>query len=181
MSIDAAAMRLWDGIAVTPVKVATTTPSVDVEAVAKHEAQMLAKVRREVRKVKRQTNTLVRQLRHRETPDGQVVPRDATPYRTRQHARTHTRPVGWNKGTGNGARNPQPLASVATPDAHSVGFGHIMAVEYTRTVERQRSKTQALADKTERRRLKRIRRSEARGVQTANPTLQVTPIASHWA
>ena len=179
MSIDAASMLAYDNVATAKV-VATSVPTTDIDAEAAKEAKLLAGVRRQTRKDTRRTAVLVRALSRLVTPDGQTVTQRELPYRSRRHARTHVKPVAWNKGTGNGVRNPPP-PTVAPPDAHSVGFGHVMAGEYTNVLARQRGKAQFRADKTARRARARAARALLADGGVRNPTLQVTTIASHWA
>ena len=180
MGIDAASMLAWDNVVATKVATVVLSASVDAELVKAREAKLLAKVRRQTRKDIRRTAVLVRALNRLVTAEGQTLTQRELPYRTRQHARPHARPVAWNKDTGNGVRSPLPLV-VAPPDAHSVGFSYITAVEYTRTLERQRGKALFKADKTVRRAKERAERALLADGGIRNPTLQVTTIASHWA
>ena len=177
MGIDATSMLVWDNV--VAAKVASVPSGVDAEAVKAGEAGLLAKVRRQSRKDQRRTAALVRALGRLVTAEGQTVTQRELPYRSRQHARI-AKPVAWNTGTGNGVRSPQPL-DVAVPDAHSAGFSLITAVEYTRVLNRQRGKAQHKADKTARRARDRAARALLADGGVRNPTLQVVPVASHWA
>lgn len=177
MSIDPASMLAYDNVATAPMAAPTASVHMEQErSLGIH----LVDIQRQTLKDRRRTAALVRALNRLVTVDGQRVTVRDLPYRSRKHARTGVKPVAWNSGTSNAARNPQPLSGAA-PSAHSAGFDYITATEYTRTVVRERGKAQFRADKTARRARDRAARVALADGGQRNTTLQVVPVASHWA